>query len=348
MKAGTTGGAASEGTTRGAVPATYVRLLYEYLEARGLDAAALLGEPPPAATYRAYSGYPVERWARLLQTAATALDDPLLALHIGQTITPAHTGIVGYVLLCCPNLGAALQKLQDYQRLVVDYSPMRSWAENGSIVLEWTMDHGKPAALVDETGITALVQFSRNVTGRSWPLQSLQLVQAPNGDPRAYDAFFGCTVRFGQPTTQLRFPLELLAIPLRKPDPAMLAVLEQQADAMLAELPEADDLEQGVRRSIARLAREGEPTLERVAADLHCSRRTLHRRLEARGLRFRPLLEDTRRRMAESYLDDPRLTLVEIAQLLGFTEQSAFTRAFKRWLGTTPRAWRRERGVRGA
>jgi len=161
---------------------------------------------------------------------------------------------------------------------------------------------------------------------------------------KPYRDYFGCRVKFGQPRTTLRFAPRLLALPLRQPDAALLALLQRQADALLGELPDPDDTEQAVRRCIAGLSREGEPTLERVAAALHTSPRTLHRRLERQGHNFRGLRESTRQRLAEDYLRDPRLRLAEIAQLLGFSEQSAFSRSFRRWTGQTPNAWRKGSG----
>ena len=118
-------------------------------------------------------------------------------------------------------------------------------------------------------------------------------------------------------------------------------MLETQAAALLAALPQADDFAQAVAQRIARRLREGEAVLAAVADDLHVSTRTLHRRLEARGQNFHALREQTRQRLACDYLADPRLTLAEIAQLLGYSEQSAFNRAFRRWQGMSPRAYQR-------
>ena len=121
----------------------------------------------------------------------------------------------------------------------------------------------------------------------------------------------------------------------------MRAILEEQANALLGALPRQDEFIIAVRRCIVSLLQEGEPTLERVAARLHLSARTLHRRLAERRLRFRELLDATRRELAESYLQDGRLSLAEVALLLGYAEQSPFTHAFKRWTGSTPFDWRK-------
>ncbi len=326
---------------QGVVPSTYVRLLYEYLERQGRDAAKLLKEPPPRAADRGLGRYPVQRWRRLLERAAAQLDDPLLGLHLGRSITPAHFGVIGYVLLACGNLGAALQRFQQYQRLIYDVNPMRYRVERDAVVLEWGVEHGRPGALADETAIAALVQMARDLTGKAFPPQEVCFVNAAPASLKPYRDYFGCPVSFGRPRTSVRFPLRLLALPLRQPDAALLALLQGQADALLGELPQGEDLEHAVRSCIAALSRDGEPSLQRVAAALHTTPRTLHRRLERLGHNFLGLRESTRQRLAEDYLRDPRLRLVEIAALLGFSEQSAFSRSFRRWTGQTPLAWRR-------
>jgi AraC-like DNA-binding protein len=221
-------------------------------------------------------------------------------------------------------------------------NPLHYRLEGGTVVLEWGVEQGRPGPLADETAIASLVQMARELCGKSFAPEQVDFVNPQPAQLKPYRDYFGCAVRFGQARTTVRFPARFLALPLRHPDPALLELLARQADALLAELPGAGDVEQSVRRCIARLSRDGEPTLQRVAGELHTTPRTLHRRLEAGGHNFRGLREDTRRRLAEEYLRDPRLQLGEIAQLLGFSEQSAFSRSFRRWTGRTPSAFRRE------
>lgn len=332
---------ATAASAHGVVPATYVGLLYEYLAARGVDGERLLGEPAPRIPGGSPGRFPVERWCRHLAIAAGALDDPDLGLHLGQTITPRHFGVMGYVLLACGTLGAALQRLYRYQRLVYDVSRLRLIPAQGHLTLEWGTEHGRPGRLADETAITALVQFAREVTGVAARLPRVDFVNEPPASLATFRHYFGGEVRFEQDATRVCLPLTLLGQPLRRPDASLLELLEAQAASLLAELPQAGDLEQSVRRAVAASAREGEVSLERVASSLHHSPRTLHRRLEALGLNFRGLRDDTRRRLAEQHLADPGVSIAEVAQLLGYSEQSAFTRAFRRWTGASPLQFRR-------
>ena len=131
-------------------------------------------------------------------------------------------------------------------------------------------------------------------------------------------------------------------MPLKQADPQLIAVLEARADAMLAKLPSGSDHLTRARKIVAQLLRGGEPTLAGVAQLMHLSERSLHRRLAAEGHNFRSLLGQVRASLARDYLGDPRLQLAEIAQLLGYSEQSAFNRSFKRETGLTPLQFRKE------
>lgn len=322
----------------GSVPGTYARLLFDYLAERGLDSLAIVGEAAPPAGQE--PSYPAERWRQLLAQAADYLHDPALGLHLGATITPAHLGPLGYVLLASSSAGAALQRYMRYQRLVHDVSQVRYYLDGAALVLEWNDDSHAIGPHANQCGLAALVQFARHIAAPDTRPLAVHFVEPAPADPTPYAHFFGCPVYFDQPATCIRFAATLLQQPLRQPDAALAAMLQGQVDAMLAALPQQDHLLNDIRRHISRRLLQGEPALELIAADLHLSGRTLRRRLQAQGWHFRQLLEDTRRHLAEDYLRDPRLTLPDVALLLGYSEQSAFNRAFRRWNGVTPRAWR--------
>ena len=123
-------------------------------------------------------------------------------------------------------------------------------------ILDLIYSRGRPGALVDETALAALVQFTRNLAGKSLAIEETCFVNPEPCELRAYREFFGGAVRFGQPASRLRFPASYLALPLRQPDASLLAMLEAQAQSLLAELPREGGFEHSVRSSIARLLRE--------------------------------------------------------------------------------------------
>jgi AraC-like DNA-binding protein len=123
---------------------------------------------------------------------------------------------------------------------------------------------------------------------------------------------------------------------LRRSDPVLRHVLEQQANR----LPSADGVAFEVRRALAKRIAGGDTRIDSVARDLATTPRTLQRRLAAAGLSYQDLVELTRREAAEKYLANLSLSIAEVAYLLGYSEPSALHRAFKRWNGTTPQAFR--------
>jgi AraC-like DNA-binding protein len=327
----------------GSVPGAYVGLLFEYLALRGVDAAAVLGEAAGSDP-----AYPVRRWRAMLEAAATHLSEPALGLLVGARITPAHLGPLGYVLLASSSVPAAMERYVRYQRLVHDVSPVRSYLDGALVILEWSAESRTVGLLVNQCGMAAVVQFARDITGQEIVPDSVDFVEpAPaedggsGADPLApYAKLFRCPVRFAADATRIRFPVSLLSLPLRRPDPALVAMLEAQVERSLAALPDKNELLQELRQRICRHLISGEPTLDSIADEMHISTRTMRRKLEAAGWSFRELLDDIRRQLAMDYLRDHRLALPEIALLLAYSEQSAFNRAFLRWTGVSPRRWR--------
>lgn len=326
----------------GHVGSAYVQVLADFLAARG----RALDTFPGGAALRAAAGashvIPVAAWRDLLGTVASALSLPTLGLEVGGRFTIAHLGLLGYALQTCPTLGAALARLERYERLINDINPLHWRIAGDAVDLEWGWDRGRPGPLVDECAIATFVQTTRQMLGRhDLGLRAVDFINPPPPDIAPYEAFFGCPIRFGEARTRLSFPVALLAEPMARHDPVLADLLAAQVDAQLTALPAEADIVQRVRRALAHRLSEGTPGLDAVAADLGLSARSLSRRLEEAGLGFRALWDDTRLHLARTYLRDPRLTLAEIAQLLGYSEQSAFTRAFRRWTGEGPKAWRR-------
>ena len=318
----------------------YTGLLVDYLKSRNLDVAAVLGQTPPA-----YDGYSLTRtprtqWSAMLANAAQALNAPAFGLHLGRSIRPTHLGVLGYTLLSCANVGEALQRWQQFERLVHDLTPLQVQAKGMSLVIEWPTTNDTVYGMVDETALAAHVQFVRNITGMAVTPERVCFRHATPPDTQPYQEFFGCPVSFNQPYMSIQLSMAVFELPLGQADATLLTMMGRQAALLLDQLEEPNDLVRSVRACIAKQAREGDLSIDHVAASLNLSARTLHRYLAQEGWRFRDLRNDTRRRLAESYLRDPALTLGEIAWLLGYSEPSAFNRAFRQWTGVAPGVWK--------
>jgi AraC-like DNA-binding protein len=325
---------------QGFVSSAYMRILFEYLKNQGIDASKLLNEPTPDEVDQVLIRYPLQRWVSHLQCAAARLGDPLLGLHLGKTATPAHFGVIGYIFTSCPTLGASLLRLQAYQRLIqeVEQGGLEAPIIDGSdLVLRWP-GHGR---LHLEFGIATLLQFSKCISSKDVEWKQVSFINPEPSSLNAYRDFFKCEVLFNQAATSIRVPLHSLTVPLKTPEPILVALLERQANEFLNQLPTENEFVMSVRRCITSQIHEGEPELDSVASKFNITPRTLRRRLDQCGTSFRVLLEKIRQQLAKQYLLDPTLQLSDIAQLLGYSEQSTFQRAFLRWTGLTPNAYKR-------
>lgn len=313
-------------------------MLRDYLDARGLDAPdcrARLAQWPEDARI------PLADWIQLLEEIAKVDPRPALGLHIGEFIQPRHAGIMGYIGLSCDSLGEAFMRFERFHRLVYDGNPAVMSVHGDVVSLSWGIEHGLPGQLADETAIAAFATIVRRLVNQKLPPTAINFVNPAPDDTAVYEDFFGCPVTFGGTLTSVTFPTRYLMLPVAHSDPGLRALLENQAEALLRALPSNQTFQSALKAALARSLHEGAPTLEHVAQRLNMSPRTLQRRLAELDLSFQHLLDRTRAELARGYLLEGNLTLSEIALLLGYSEQSAFNRAFKRWTGQTPRSLRK-------
>jgi len=280
-------------------------------------------------------------WESVLQRAPS-VDAALLG---ARRYVPGDYGLVGFVCMNCGTLGEALTHAVRYLGLWTDEPGMRL-EQNG------TLEIFSRAAFADRPGLRCtteaaaaeILQGARLVT-QTPDLAPVEVRFAHPGpaDRSAHEDFFGATVRFGGRRTLLRFAAAQLAAPLPRADAQLGTYLRGLANEALARRRPADPepaLTVALRGLLADELQRGVPALGVLARRLALSERTLRRRLEQEGTTYRALLEQTRAALARGYVQDRRLPLSEVAFLLGFSEPSAFHRAFKRWTGATPSAYR--------
>jgi AraC-like DNA-binding protein len=163
------------------------------------------------------------------------------------------------------------------------------------------------------------------------------------GAVAAHKRIFQAPVRFSTTRTELVFEARLLALRIPEADPALAELLQRNAQALLGTSCNGNTVADAVRRAIAETSGPGELTLSAIARKLGTGARTLQRRLHEEGSSFHQLVHETRSTLAQNYLRKHNLAICEIAYLLGFSQPSAFHRAFQRWTGVTPRAFRNSR-----
>lgn len=320
---------------------SYLRALFDHLRQQGIEAAAVLQGKAIDLDDRE-ARLPEAEAAELFNRAAALLGDEALGIHVGEQIRPGHYGALGYVAMACATLGEALACQQRYQGLVLSIAPLQMRAEGEVVELSWSAEPRPDYRHLAEFNLAALLSFVRWITGR--PLQPLGLDLMTPEPPSLteHQRVFGCPLRFRQSRYRLRVPAAWQALPLSQPDPAMRSLMDRLAERQMQQLSRIDDPVAPARAQVARQLGEGVPELGKVAAALNLSPRSLQRLLQEQGLSFTQLVDTVRRELAERYLAEPTLDLTDLAFLLGYSEQSAFQRAFKRWTGQTPGEYRRQ------
>ncbi len=284
---------------------------------------------------------PMESWWDFINTIQAAHPIPALGVHIGRQIKPYHLGVLGYLALSSPNLISFLACFQKLQPLVQNSSKLSAKMVDDQLMLTWNPISVWQPQLSNEILVAGFFKIAQVITDRFdiTPRQVEFPAPAPD-DPAIYDALFGCPVRFDSDRLRLWLPMELLTSPISGSDPHLKFLLDQQAEALLLALPNSDPFLNDVQLAIVEVLKEGEPSAQKVAQKLNCSLRTFYRRIDEHDLQYSQLLSNTRFELARKYLADPQLSLPEIALLLGYSEQSAFSRAFRTWANCSPSEYR--------
>ncbi|WP_420429059.1 AraC family transcriptional regulator ligand-binding domain-containing protein [Algiphilus sp.] len=315
------------------------RLLCDYLDEQALDAPELRAE---LQAYEASQRLPITAWWALLEELARVQPRPALGLCIGRQVKVHHLGVLGYLGASCETLGEALLRFQRFQPLLHNLTPNLVDQRGETLRLSWDPSYGQSTLLSNEVLVSGLLSLLRNLTGRATLIPALvEFPEAAPGMTDVYEELLGCPVRFEARTLFIHLPLATMAWPINSRDPHLQAVLEQQAEALLQVLPQPDAFLSELQQVMLRSLQEGQPSIKQVADTMGVPQRTLYRRLESRGVTYKVLLSQMRFQLARRYLADRRLSLPEIALMLGYSEQSAFNRAFKSWSGQTPLHYRR-------
>lgn len=298
----------------------------------GLDYAAL--DDPDAR-------FPQDGMTRLWQRAVEESGNPAIGLNMGRELRPGALNVVEYAMLSSRNLCEGYLRLVRYQRIVAEGADLNlvPGGDRYELTLAIHGDRLPPARQSAEASLAGSLAFCRRLTGRPVTPLAVHFQGPPPENPTPYREFFNAPLHFNAPQYALVFSRTDMEAPLPTANAALAQLHDRFAGDYLARFS-CTRVTHQVRQVLCRLMPQGEPKREAVAGALHLSQRTLQRRLEDEGTTFQQLLDDTRRELAEQYLAQPSLTLLEIAYLLGFADPSNFFRAFKRWFATTPGEYR--------
>lgn len=282
------------------------------------------------------------KFVNLLNISALKCNDPLFGLHYGLHQGISVFGPLIYLIRNARNVGEALRDLGNYFHLHMGAAEVRIEVQGSHVLLCYHIEEqslpGLPQAA--ELAISVGAQLMRTLLGSRWQPQGVLLQHAPLASKNSYRRAWDVTPQFNSPYHAWLFDAKLLDIPLSSADEELHKLLQKHLDNL-------DDLQLGelpgyVQQLLRNFLPNGRVTIEQIADYMMLSTRTLQRYLAEEGTTFQSLLDQTRQSLATRYLRDSSTSLTQLAELLGYSELSAFSRAFQRWTGTSPRQWKKQ------
>jgi len=265
-----------------------------------------------------------------------------LTVKVGSSMRCDDYGAFGLAWKSAVDLHGSFQRAARYARVLTSVSIYEVLKESGNYFMMLHREGPRTLGLrlSNEQTIVAVTQISREVSTNGFVPLAVHFKHSEPDDISAHEAYFGCPVHFGSDRDAIQVSKEALRTPNRLGDPSISRFFDAHLEKELSELENDLGLDKRVRIQVSQALSEGIPTLSEIGTRLGMSARTLQRRLSDQGLSFQTLVDESRRQLAEQLLTESKYSLSEIAFLTGFSEQSAFTRAFKRWAGKTPRSYR--------
>ena len=304
----------------------------------GIDDPSLLESPTTSLALATYCG--------VMEEAARQADAGNFGLHFGIQFMPHALGLLGYIGLSSPPLGDAMRNVADAFHFHQHDTFVQFVNLGDCSRFDYQIRHQAIPQRRHDAELTMgmIVNLARHALGPDWGPRAIHLEHARPEQWQAHAQTFNAPVYFDRPYNSVLIQARDLMQPMPDAD-ALLLVLLKDAIRQLNSCPvRPEDQVQRARAEIRTLLPDGEPLIDDVAERMKISRWTLQKQLRAEGLSFTQLVSLVRRDLASSYLQQ-HMPVFEIALLLGYSESSAFSRAFRHWFGSSPHQWRRAQAV---
>ncbi len=328
------------------VNSSTAKVLCEYLRQKGINKGRLtetlgcsleeLESPDFRLNISAYN----ELW----RLALSFTSDSRLGLKLAQNPHNEEMGLVAHIFFNSPTLYEGLQQYKRYYALVNEGMHIEIHSDDKFAYLKYICDYDKLYCEADIEHTLALsVLRVQDHINRKLDLEAVYFQHPAPGDISEFKNIFRCTLRFNQAHNTLIFKKSYLDYKLPRRSPYLYKLLIKHIETLSRKLLPSISFTDAVTRALESQLSKDKVDAENIASKMNMSRHTLYRRLKSEGISFHDLLDEVREDKAYTYLDKGKHSLSEIAFLLGFSELSAFSRAFKRWTGMPPAKYLKSR-----
>ncbi|REJ76449.1 MAG: AraC family transcriptional regulator [Acidobacteria bacterium] len=281
-------------------------------------------------------------YAFLEGLAGVDKDPVTIPLRAGAAMRCDDYGAFGLAFKSATTLHGSYRRAGRYARVLTSVSTydVEMTSRGGLMHLHRAGERTLGMRLSNEATIASIASISREVSSSEFKPLAVYFKHSKPKMIEEHKRYFGCPVHFGSDKDAVLVTRGQLNAPNRLGDKSISRFLDKHLETEVKELEESETLDQMVCRQISRSLSEGTPAISDIARQLGMSSRSLQRKLSEDNLTYRELMERSRRELARRLLQQTDYSLAEVAFMTGFSEQSAFSRAFKRWEGETPRSYR--------
>lgn len=319
----------------------------DYLDSIGLSGTEFFqqqGVDPEADFENGYLGF--DRFCSLFDAAAVYANDDYIGLRAGNNFVVRHWGRLGYLIMAGENGLEGIRFIQRFARTVTDALQLNWSTQEDTLTCEFVVGSPTGASPVSRQVIDYLVSssYSLSQASSSDVVSYLAVYFAHDGGPQPqwYESLLNTRCYFSQSSNRIVADLAMLKKASAHRDPRLKKILENHAQQVLQSLPTVDELVNEVQTYVLSQLSNGVPTLKQVSEHFGQNERTFQRNLAKQGVHFQDMVDDLRHRLALEYIHND-YSFLDIAMMLGYSEQSAFHRAFKRWTGMPPSKYRHSR-----
>lgn len=287
------------------------------------------------------SRIPVETYLTIQEAAAEYTHDPCFGLHMGEYAEAGSWSILGYLMMNCATLGEAMEKSGRYSRIIGNLIEAKGHLGLNKVKLVFnTPPHApKMSRHCFESTFSSLLRMVRSLTGKHLNPLEVTLIYPQPKSTIEYERIFSCPVLFGQKENSMTVDLKVGKTPILMANPDLMEYFEKFAQDFIKDLEHQRKYSREAAKIVLSNLDDESLTIQKVAKQMAISVRTLQNRLEEEGTVFSELLKEIREKLARKYLKEG-YTVEQITYMLGFSEPSAFRKAFKKWSGVTPREFR--------